>query len=71
MVHIEISKEIKELWPQVTLGVIQGKVKVEDSCEALLSDIDSYCNTLRNELKIEDLSSEKPIKDGREAYKIK
>lgn len=69
MVHIEISKEIKELWSQTTLGLIQGKINVEDSCEDLLSDIDDYCNTLQNELKVEELSSEKPIKDGREAYK--
>lgn len=69
MIHIEISNEIKELWPQTTFGYIQGKVKVEDSSKALISEIDNYCNVLQNELNLEELPSQKAIKDGREAYK--
>lgn len=69
MIHIEISNEIKELWPQTTFGYIQGKVKVSDSSEALINEIDNYCKVLQSELKLEELSSQKPIKDGREAYK--
>ena len=69
MIDIKISEEIKDLCPNVALGLIQAKVKVEESSEALLKEIDDCCSALQNELKLEELTSQKAINDGREAYK--
>lgn len=69
MLDIKISKEIKDACPNITLEVLQAEVKVEPSSESLLKEIDDYCNFLKEKMKIEELSSELRIKDGREAYK--
>ena len=63
MIDMKISEEIKELCPSVSMGLIQAKVKVAESSEELLNDIDKYCSILQNEIKLEELASEKAIKD--------
>ncbi|MDO5518786.1 MAG: phenylalanine--tRNA ligase beta subunit-related protein, partial [Clostridium sp.] len=69
MIDIKITEEIKDLCPNAALGLIQAKVKVEESSDDLLKEIDSYCSTLENELSLEELTAEEAIRDGREAYK--
>lgn len=69
MIDIKISEEIKEACPNAVLGVVQAKVSVNESSETLLKEIDDYASVLQNELKLEELTLNKAIKDGREAYK--
>lgn len=69
MIDISISEELKKICPQVRLGCIQAKVKVEDGSEYLWQVINDYCDELGKSIKLEDLSSLERINDGREAYK--
>lgn len=69
MINIQINERLKELCPQLKLGCIEANVKVEDSCISLLNEIDCYCKTIINEIKLEDLPSVIQIKYGRELYK--
>lgn len=67
---INISEEIKKACPGITLGCISAKVNTKNSAEDLWKEINSCCNELIKEIKIEELSSLPRIKDGRETYKI-
>lgn len=69
MINIKISEEIKERCPNIALGVIEGKVQVASSCNSLLDEIDAYCDLLKENLKLEELTADSKIKAGREAYK--
>lgn len=69
MLEVKISDEIKEVCPNVTLGCIQASVKVEDSSENLLKEIDEYCEKLTKKMSLEDVASLPRIKDSREVYK--
>lgn len=69
MIDLIISEEIKELCPEVSIGLIQANVNAKESSEDLLNEIDDYCNILQNELKLEELASQEAIRAGREAYK--
>ena len=69
MIDIAICKELKEVCPKVTLGCIEATVNTENSTNDLLEEINNYCDTLKNEINIEELSSIPRIKDGRQAYK--
>lgn len=69
MIDIAICKELKEACPKVTLGCIEATVNTENSTNDLLEEINNYCDILKNEINIEELSSIPRIKDGREAYK--
>ncbi|MBE6071895.1 MAG: hypothetical protein E7208_08035 [Clostridium butyricum] len=69
MINIQINKKLKELCPPLKLGCIEAHVKVENSNISLLNEINDYCKTIINEIKLEDLSSVMQIKCGRELYK--
>lgn len=69
MIDIKISQEIKDKCPNIRLGVIKATVQVNNSCDSLLNEIDSYCDLLKNNLKLEELTTDLRIKEGREAYK--
>lgn len=69
MIDIKISEEVKAACPNISLGVIQADVCVGSSCSSLLEEIDNYCDKLKEKIRIEDLSGDFRIKDGREAYK--
>lgn len=69
MIDIIISKELKELCPDLVLGCIQAKVSVESSPKELWEEINSCCDVLQREIHIEELEGLPRIKAGREAYK--
>lgn len=69
MIDFKINNEVKKACPNMTLGIIKAYVSVEASCDALLEEIDNYCNSVKDELSLENLTSDFRIKDGREAYK--
>ncbi len=69
MVDIRISQEIKDACPNAALGVIQANVNVNPSSGFLIKVIDDYCTSLRKQLKLEELTSQLRIKEGRETYK--
>lgn len=69
MINIKISEEIKERCPNIALGVIEGKVQVGFSSNSLLDEINTCCDLLKRDLKLEELTSNLRIKAGREAYK--
>ncbi|MGM9934636.1 MAG: B3/4 domain-containing protein [Clostridium sp.] len=69
MIDIQISQEIKEACPNTALGLIQAKINVNSSSDFLISEIDGYCSFLREQLKLEELTSDLKIKAAREAYK--
>ena len=69
MRDIKISEEIKKRWPNTVLGVLYATVKVNESCEELINEIDDYCNGLKEELNLTELVEERNIRAGREAYK--
>ena len=63
MIDIKISQEIKDKCPNIRLGVIKATVQVNDSCDSLLNEIDNYCDLLKNNLKLEDLTTDLRIKE--------
>lgn len=48
MIQITIDKGMKELWPDSVLGCIQCKVKVEESSEELLEEIEKFSRYLQD-----------------------
>ncbi len=69
MKNIYISEEIKELCPNIVLGCSQSEIAVRDTGENLNSEITNYCNTMRGEMVVGDISKQKNIKDTRKAYR--
>ena len=69
MIDIVICKELKKICPEITLGCIQAHVDAETSSDSLLREINDYCEILKAETAIEDLSSSPRINAGREVYK--
>lgn len=69
MTDIKISEEIKKACPEIALGCIRAKVNTKNSTENLWKEINSCCDELIKEIKIEELSSLSRIKEGRETYK--
>lgn len=70
MIRITIDKHMKQLWPDSVLGCIQCKVKVEDSPEELLKEIEDYCKVLQDTIeKVPDLPKRDKISQTRSAYK--
>lgn len=69
MIDLSISRELKEIWPEITLGCIQASVTVQSSPDSLGQEIDNYCDVIRQEIVLENLSSQPKIKAGRELYK--
>lgn len=69
MIEIQISNSIKEVCPNATLGCIQATVKVQNSSEDLLKELDKCSQDLSEKLVIEDIAKLPEIKDSREVYK--
>lgn len=69
MIDIVICEELKKICPEITLGCIQAHVDVEISSGSLLREINDYCEILKEEIAIEDLSTSPRINAGREVYK--
>jgi len=69
MIDISICEELKKVCPTITLGCIQAHVTVETSSDSLLNEIDDYCDILKKEIHIEELSDLSQIKAGRDVYK--
>ncbi len=69
MIDIGISKELKEICPDLVLGCIQGNIVINKTNEKLWKDIDLTCNEIRESLKIEDIASLCEIKEARQAYR--
>ncbi len=69
MIEIKISDNIKSVCPNATLGCIQAKVKVKNSDDELLNELDKCAKDLKSNLKLEDIVTLSRIKDSREIYK--
>ena len=69
MINFKISDEVKNACPNMALGIIKAEVSVNESSDDLLEEIENYCNYVKEQLNIEDLTSDCKIKDGRETYK--
>lgn len=69
MIDILICQELKKVCPEMTLGCIHAHVTVESSGNDLWTEINNYCDVLKEGMHIEELASLARIKDGRELYK--
>ncbi|WP_342792000.1 B3/B4 domain-containing protein, partial [Clostridioides difficile] len=69
MIDISIDDKLKERWPNAKLGCIQAKVAVNKSSEKLINEINEFCDTINQSLKVEDITKLDKIKDARNAYK--
>ncbi len=65
MIPITIDPELKKRWQPATLGCIQCEVTVTQSCEALLSEIDSLCQQLCDTMTIEQIKQKPHIAQTR------
>ncbi len=66
---IYISDKIKEASPNITLGCIMGKVKVEKHNPQLWEEILKMCNDISTAMEVTDIAKSKNIKDGRMVYR--
>lgn len=69
MLDTKISKKLKIKWADTAIGSIQCNVNVEPSDKGLIHELDETCKRLFENLKVEDISKQKPIADARKAYK--
>lgn len=69
MIDISISEELKKVCPTITLVCIEANVTVGNSSDSLLKEIDDYCDILKDQIHIEELSDLSQIKAGRDVYK--
>ena len=67
--HIEISEEIKSLWPATAIGSITAEVSVKESDEDLKEALNKEAKKLRQSITIEEISELPQIQSGRKAYK--
>lgn len=69
MIEIKICEKLKKVCPEIALGCIQAHINVEKDNVNLWNEINCYCDELKKEINIEELSSLSRINDGREVYK--
>ena len=70
MIPITIDPNLKALWPDAALGCIQCKVKVHDSPETLLEELEQECLRLQSVIeKVPDIPKREKIAATRSAYK--
>ena len=70
MVEIKIDEKIRDLLPNLVLGYIEGEVTVKHSDEELISEMKKVEKNITENIKLEDITKNKNIIAGREAYKI-
>ncbi len=66
---IEISEEIKSLWPATAIGSITAEVSVKESDEELKETLNKEAENLRQSKEVEEISKLPQIQSGRKAYK--
>ncbi|WP_373216586.1 B3/4 domain-containing protein [Ruminococcus sp. 5_1_39BFAA] len=70
MLEIKIDSNLKQLWPDAVLGCIQCKVKVEESPEELLREIQAFSEELQEKAgTTSEITKREKIADTRSAYK--
>lgn len=68
--NLSIDPEIKSFLPNIRLGVIQGKVNIEQSPSALLEQVHDLTSRISNETQLDEIHSIDAIKSSRNAYKL-
>jgi DNA/RNA-binding domain of Phe-tRNA-synthetase-like protein len=66
---IEISEQIKSLWPATAIGSITAEVSVKESDEELKGTLSKEAEKLRQSTVVEEISQIPQIQAGRKAYK--
>jgi DNA/RNA-binding domain of Phe-tRNA-synthetase-like protein len=66
---IEISEQIKELWPPVAIGVLFAQVEVMQSPGELVEELKVLAQKLQGSMKVGEISGQTAIQQGRKAYK--
>jgi len=66
---IEISEQIKSLWPSIAIGSITAEVSVKASDEALKKALNREAENIRQSKAVEEISKIPQIQAGRKAYK--
>lgn len=69
MIEVKIADKLKEVCPNIVLGCIQAKVKVEKSNKSLLKEINQYCDELSEKISLEDIATLPRISDARNVYR--
>ena len=66
---IEISEQIKSLWPATAIGSITAEVSVKESDKELKETLSKEAEKLRQSTVVEEISQIPQIQAGRKAYK--
>jgi len=66
---IEISEQIKSLWPATAIGSITAEVSVKESDEELKRALSEEAEKFRQSTVVEEISKIPQIQSGRKAYK--
>lgn len=69
MFELQTDEKIKAASPNIAMGYIKGKVKVEKSCDELIKIMKELEEKIIETMKLEDITKEKNIIAGRELYK--
>jgi DNA/RNA-binding domain of Phe-tRNA-synthetase-like protein len=69
MIDIQIEQEFFNKWLDIKLGCIECDVNVEKFNENLWNEIRQQCQSIQNEIQIEDISKIAAIRSSRRAYK--
>jgi DNA/RNA-binding domain of Phe-tRNA-synthetase-like protein len=69
MNEIKINASLKNKWDLIVIGSIECNVKVEASGKEITDELHRVINNIKKNMKITDISTLPPIREGRKAYK--
>lgn len=69
LIEVRISKELKELCPNLVLGCIQATVTLKEDDTVLSKEIINLCKQINDNIALEQIANIPEIIDARETYK--
>ena len=69
MIEINIDPFLKEKCPTLVIGSINCEIQVRTSDNELIEELENVTKNIETNLKIQDISTLPPIREGRKAYK--
>jgi DNA/RNA-binding domain of Phe-tRNA-synthetase-like protein len=69
MFEISVSSEFKSKWPSVILGCLDCSIVMEKHNKKLWDNIETTCNEISTQIKVEDINKITAIETTRKAYR--
>lgn len=70
VIEITVNQDIRDLFPNIRVGVLTGKVTNSDNKDELWSEIQKISAELKQKHEFESIREIPPIKSGKQAYRL-